>query len=118
MVFRLDRINFTKTVARFGKVNGQLVFDAATLTASRVEAQIGTSSVSTNRERRDAWIRSDKMLDADKVATITFVSNKVIVAGGNAGTVNGVLTLGGVAKPLSFAFTFGKQGPPAAGSVW
>jgi polyisoprenoid-binding protein YceI len=65
-----------------------------------VNATIDTTSISTDNENRDKDLRSDHFFDTAKFPAMTFLSKKVMSAGGKT-QVLGTLTLHGVSKDVT-----------------
>lgn len=85
---------------QMGKVAGTVVFDAADVTKSKVEASIDVTGISTRDEKRDAHLRSADFFDVAQFPAMTFVSTKVEAAGAGKLKVTGNLTMHGVTKSV------------------
>ena len=85
---------------QMGKVTGTVVFDAADVTKSKVEASIDVAGINTRDEKRDAHLRSADFFDVAQFPTMTFVSTKVEAAGAGQLKVTGDLTMHGVTKSV------------------
>lgn len=85
---------------QMGKVTGTVVFDAADVTKSKVEASIDVAGISTRDEKRDAHLRSADFFDVAQFPAVTFVSTKVEAAGAGKLKVTGDLTMHGVTKSV------------------
>ncbi len=85
---------------QMGKVTGTVVFDAADVTKSKVEASIDVAGINTRDEKRDAHLRSADFFDVAQFPTMTFVSTKVEAAGAGKLKVTGDLTMHGVTKSV------------------
>lgn len=85
---------------QMGKVTGTVVFDAADVTKSKVEASIDVAGLNTRDEKRDAHLRSPDFFDVAQFPTMTFVSTKVEAAGAGKLKVTGDLTMHGVTKSV------------------
>ena len=72
---------------------------------SIVDVIIDTASVSTGDPDRDGHIKSADFFDVDKYPEMRFVSTAVR-ADGSSWTLDGDLTIKGVAKPVNLAFEF------------
>jgi polyisoprenoid-binding protein YceI len=84
----------------FSKVTGSAHLDDKDVTKSTVEAVIPVDSVDTREAKRDAHLKSPDFFDAAKFPTMSFKSTKVSSGTGGKLTIEGVLTLHGVSKPV------------------
>jgi len=84
----------------FSGVTGSVHLDDTDVTKSSVEAVIPLSTVDTREPKRDGHLKSPDFFDVEKFPTMTFKSTKV--SGGQGGTlsIEGILTLHGVSKPV------------------
>jgi polyisoprenoid-binding protein YceI len=84
----------------FTKVSGTVIYDAANLGKSSIQATIEAASVDTRVEMRDNDLRSPNFLDVQKYPTITFQSKKIEPAGEGKLKVTGELAIHGVTKEV------------------
>ncbi len=84
---------------RFNNIQGHYIYDPANPTASKVNVAIDPASIDTGDASFNAKIAKD-FFESSKFPTITFDSTK-IKATENRGTVEGVLDLHGVRKPVT-----------------
>jgi polyisoprenoid-binding protein YceI len=108
--FSVRHLGVSTVRGAFTKVSGTLVYDAANLSKSSIQATIQAASVDTRVEMRDNDLRSPNFLDVQKYPTITFVSKKVEAAGAGKLKVPGDLTIHGVTKEV----VLDVDGPSAA----
>lgn len=108
--FKLGHLGFAQTLGSMHSVTGAITFDKNKPEASSVSATIDVKSVHTGFDKRDAWVTSDKVMNAAKNPTITFVSKKIEVTGKATANIAGDLTMNGVTKPVVLATTFNKIG--------
>ena len=93
------------------KVRGRFTDFAGTITtaedptASSVNVEIVTASISTNNEQRDGHLRSTDFFDAERGVPLTFVSTG-IVASDDGYTISGDLSVNGVTHPVDLAAEF------------
>ncbi len=71
--------------------------------ASRIAVAIDVSRARTNIPFATGAMKADNVLDAAHHPQITFVSTGLRVSGANAAQVDGILTVRGVAKPVTLA---------------
>jgi polyisoprenoid-binding protein YceI len=98
--FSVRHLGVSTVRGAFTKVSGSVVYDAANLNKSSIQAIIDTASVDTRVDKRDDDLRSPRFLDAQKYPTITFQSKKVEAAGADKLKVTGDLTIHGVTKEV------------------
>jgi polyisoprenoid-binding protein YceI len=98
--FRIKHLGFSWLSGRFDKFSGTFNFDDKTPSASSVNVEIDTASVSSNHGERDKHLRSADFLEVDKFPTATFVSTAVKSAGDGKAEIVGKLTLHGVTKDI------------------
>ncbi|MCC2096976.1 MAG: polyisoprenoid-binding protein [Hyphomicrobiales bacterium] len=108
--FKVLHLGFAQATGTMGKVNGTIMFDKDSPAASTVNAQIDIKGIHTGFDKRDAWIASDKVLNAGKNPAITFTSKQITVTGKNKGSITGDLTINGVSKPITMQVTFNRIG--------
>lgn len=82
----------------FSGVTGDVIFDAANPSNSKVNASVDVTTLHTHDEKRDAHVKGKDFLEADKYPAMTFVSKTVTADGKNQWKVVGDLTLHGVTK--------------------
>jgi polyisoprenoid-binding protein YceI len=83
----------------FSKVAGKITYDPKNLAASKVEATVDVSTISTREPKRDAHLKSPDFFDVAKFPTIAFRSTKWTQEGGKL-KIAGELTIHGVTKPV------------------
>ena len=103
--FRVRHV-LTKVEGRFKGFDGTIWLDRQSPAASKVELTIQATTIDTGVENRDNDLRSANYFDVAKYPTITFKSSKVTPAGKDKFTVEGSLTMHGVAKQVSLPVEF------------
>jgi len=96
----------SRVTGRFSDLSGSITVDVANPAASAVEFTINTASIDTSAPDRDKDLRSPNFFDVEKYPTISFKSSKVTPAGKDKFTVEGSLTMHGVAKQVSLPVEF------------
>jgi polyisoprenoid-binding protein YceI len=103
-----SEVGFTARHLMVSKVRGQFKDFAAVVTVgqpfeqSTVEATVQLASIDTNSPDRDTHLKSPDFFDVEKNPTMTFKSTKVTDS-----SLEGLLTIKGVTKPVSFDLEFG-----------
>jgi polyisoprenoid-binding protein YceI len=102
--FSYSHFGFSTQLSRFDKTTGKVVFDAQAKTGS-VDVVIDTRSVNTGFADFNGHIQGEDFLDTQKFPTATFKSTKVVFEGDQPKSIEGVLTLKGVSKPVTLTVT-------------
>ena len=102
--FSYSHFGFSTQLSRFDKTTGKVVFDAQAKTGS-VDVVIDTRSVNTGFTDFNGHIQGEDFLDTQKFPTATFKSTKVVFEGDQPKSIEGVLTLKGVSKPVTLTVT-------------
>ena len=110
VTFKLNHLGFSSANGWFGEINGDIVVDMDNPVAGSVEAVLSTESVDTNHDERDAWIKSDKVLNASVNPTISFTSTNLEVTGEKTFEITGDMTMNGVTKPITLDAVFNNAG--------
>jgi polyisoprenoid-binding protein YceI len=103
-----SEVGFTARHLMVSKVRGQFKDFAAvvsvgqTFDESSVEATVQMASVDTNSADRDTHVKSADFFDVENNPTMTFKSTKV-----TGKSLEGLLTIKGVSKPVTFNLDFG-----------
>jgi polyisoprenoid-binding protein YceI len=84
----------------FSKVTGSVHLDDSDVTKSSIEATIPVDTVDTREPKRDAHLKSPDFFDVAKFSTMTFKSTKITAGQLGKLTIEGILTLHGVSKPV------------------
>src|ERR1051326_7920314 len=81
--FAVKHLMISTVRGRFGDIKGTITYNESDPAKSKVEIEIGTSSIDTRTEQRDNHLRSPDFFDVEKYATMKFVSKRI------EGDVNG-----------------------------
>ncbi len=98
--FKIQHLGYSWLTGRFDKFSGNFSYDAANVSASKIEVNIDTSSINSNHGERDKHLKSDDFLDVSAFANAKFVSDSVTDKGDGKLAVSGTLTLHGVSKKI------------------
>ena len=107
--FSARHMMITKVRGQFGAATGSVVVDASDPARSRVEAEIDTTSITTQSEQRDAHLRTEDFLDVERYPAIRFRSTKVEGAAPEPGDrfqVVGELTIKDVTREVVLDATY------------
>lgn len=86
----------------FNKFEGTVNYDPKDLSTWSVDATVQADSIDTNVEARDKHLKSKDFFDVEKFPALTFKSTGVKNATEKGGDLEGVLTIHGVEKPVTF----------------
>ena len=114
--FKIKHLGYSWLTGRFDKFGGKFSYDAANISASKIEVNIDTSSINSNHAERDKHLRSDDFLDVSAFSNAKFVSESVTKKADGKLAVIGELTLHGVNKTITIdAETIGEGKDPWGG---
>jgi polyisoprenoid-binding protein YceI len=88
---------------RFAEVSGKVELDPAT--EPQVEITIAANSIITGDQRRDAHLKSEDFLFAEKFPELTFRGGRAEGDIGSRFALHGDLTIRGVTKPVTLQVT-------------
>ena len=97
--FRIHHLGFSWLYGNFREIEGTFRYDSKRPEGSSFEVMISTESVDTHHVERDKHLRSKDFLDVQKYPEATFRSTR-FSGGSEEGTLEGMLTLHGVTKPI------------------
>jgi polyisoprenoid-binding protein YceI len=103
--FGVEHLGIALVKGRFKDVEGSIEYDPKDIGRSKVNFSAKIESIDTGVSARDEHLRSADFFEVAKYPTMTFVSTK-IEKKGKRYIMNGDLTIKGVTRPISFAFTF------------
>ena len=98
--FSYNHFGYSTQVSRFNRTTGMIVLDKQAGTVS-VDVVIDMKSVDTGYSVLDGVIQGRELLDTEDYPTATFKSTNVRFEGDRARAVDGVLTIKGIAKPVT-----------------
>ena len=98
--FRIKHLGYSWLYGRFNKFSGHFTYDPDNPQANAITVSIGSASVDTNHAERDKHLRGSDFLDVTKYPEATFEST-TYTGDADSGTIEGMLTLHGVTKPIS-----------------
>ena len=103
--FIARHLMITKVRGRFSDVHG-LITIGENPEDSHVEVEIGSASVSTGNEDRDAHLRSADFFDVERFPTIRFTSTAVAALPDNTWQLDGELTVRDTTRPVTLTVSF------------
>lgn len=102
--FSYSHFGLSTQLSSFGRTSGMVVYDAEARTGS-VEITIDMKSVNTGFDDFNGHIQSEDFLHTAEFPTATFKSTKVVFDGDKPKSIDGVLTIKGVSKPVTLTVT-------------
>ena len=102
--FSYSHLGLSSQTSSFSKTTGTVVFDAAAKTGS-VDITIDMKTVNTGFADFNGHIQGEDFLDTAKFPTATFKSTRVVFDGDKPKSIEGVLTIKGVSKPVTLTVT-------------
>jgi polyisoprenoid-binding protein YceI len=103
---------------RFARFTPKIDFDPAQLAKSSFDVGIDLASADTKNEERDEALRGDGFFNSKKAASAHYRATRFRALGGNRYAADGVLTLNGISRPVTLAFTWsGGAKPVLTGSA-
>jgi polyisoprenoid-binding protein YceI len=113
--FKVKHMMISNVKGQFTGVEGTLTFDEADIAKSRVTATIDAATITTRDVQRDAHLQSAEFLDVAQFPKLEFRSTAVKRKGEGLLDIEGVLTIHGVSRDV----TFKAEGPtPPAKDPW
>jgi polyisoprenoid-binding protein YceI len=102
--FSYSHFGYSTQQSRFDKATGEIVIDKVAKTGS-VEVTIDTTSVNTGYALFNEHIQAADFFDTAQYPTAKFVSSKVNFDGDKVKSVDGMLTIKGISKPVTLTLT-------------
>lgn len=111
--FSIKHLGFSYTAGRFDNIDGIFSFDESrSLESAKAKVFVKTTSINTNHEKRDDFLRSFNFFNTSKHPIAMFKATKVTRSEDdeNSGTISGKLTLLGQSRTEVFALTYIGEG--------
>lgn len=105
VAFQVSHAGFSRPVATFSRVEGELQFDEADWTAAKVDVRIPVATLDLGDADWQKKILDRTFFDAGKFPQAHFVSTKVEPVDATHARVTGDLTLHGVTRPVTLQVT-------------
>jgi polyisoprenoid-binding protein YceI len=102
--FSYNHFGLSTQQSRFNTTTGTVSFDKAGKTGA-VDVVIDMKTVETGFAAFNGHIQGEDFLDTAKFPTATFKSTKVVFDGDKPATVDGILTIKGITKPVTLKLT-------------
>ncbi len=102
--FSYLHFGYSTQISRFDKTTGTVVYDAQAQTGS-VDIAIDLTTVNTGSTDFNGHLQGEEFLDTAKYPQATFKSTKVVFEDGKPKSIDGLLTIKGVTKPVTLTVT-------------
>ena len=106
LLFKINHLGYSAYVGRFEKLDATLDFDAANVSAARVEAKIDIASLDVANDEFARTLTGADWFDAAAFPEAVFRSTSVEKTGETTGRMTGDLTLHGVTAPVTLEVAF------------
>jgi polyisoprenoid-binding protein YceI len=100
--FKVKHLMISTVTGQFNTFEGYIDTETDDFSAAKANIIIDVNSISTNNAQRDAHLKASDFFDLDNHPQITFTAEKIKKAGDEKYIIEGVLSLRGVSKPISF----------------
>ncbi|MCY4154755.1 MAG: YceI family protein [Gammaproteobacteria bacterium] len=107
--FRILHLGYSVLTGRFNDFSGSFTWDPDNPGAASINVTVQTASIDSNHAERDKHLREEDFLNVAKYPEATFASTQYN-GDANGGTLEGILTLHGVSKPIAIDVTFIGEG--------
>lgn len=105
--FAVTKWGFAEVEGRFRDFSGEVAYNPARPELSHIQWRVRVGSVDTGEAKRDQSLLAREYFDAARYPEITFESTQVRKLSSRDLEVVGVLTIRGVAKPMTVRATYG-----------
>ena len=110
VAWTINHFGFSHPWGKFSLITGSLDLDDQTPQNTKLFVTIPIANLYTGVEKLDEHLKSKTFFDMESFPTATFISTRVTPTGKDTATVDGTLTLHGVAKPMTLYVTLNKIG--------
>jgi len=115
ITFSYRQLGILSSAGRISHAEGEGVFDPGTPDNSTIAVEIDMSSLTVGNTLFDAALRGPDYFDVAHFPVATFRSTRVTSTGAASATVDGLLTLHGVARPVRLTASYRECAPPRQG---
>lgn len=102
--FSYSHFGYSTQLSRFDQTHGKVIFDASAKTGA-VDVVIDMTSVSTGSGVFNQHIQGEDFFDTAKYPQAQFKSTNITFKNGKPATIEGLLTLKGITKPVTLTVT-------------
>ena len=105
--FKVKHLMISSVAGTFGSFEGTVETQDDDFSSAKVNFSADINSISTNNEQRDAHLKNGDFFDTDNHPRLTFESKKFAKLDDENYKLDGILTIRGISKPVSFDVEFG-----------
>jgi polyisoprenoid-binding protein YceI len=102
--FSYSHFGYSTQLSRFDKTSGKIVLDKEAKQGS-IDVTIQTTSVDTGYALFNEHIQGEDFFNTAKYPTATFTSNKFNFKADKISSIDGILTIKGISKPVTLTVT-------------
>ena len=99
--FTWDHLGVSYQSGRFSRCEGELSFDPANPAAAELSVALDAAGLDTGVPDLDRFLRSPRFFHVRAFPKVTFTSTRIDIDSDRTGRVTGVLTMKGIAKPVT-----------------
>lgn len=110
VLLKANHVGFSNVYLKVHDIDGEFVFNRSNPEKSSVKVKMKANSIDGFDDKFNEHLHSADFFNVEAFPAITFVSDTVEVTGDSTATVNGTLTLKGLAQPAVLNVTFNKEG--------
>lgn len=107
--FKVKHLMISSVTGQFNKFDGTVETDGEDFSTAKIEFNADASSISTNNEQRDNHLKAADFFDTEHHPQLQFKSKKLEKIADEAYKLDGILTMRGVSKSVTFNVQFGGQ---------
>jgi polyisoprenoid-binding protein YceI len=105
--FRVKHLMLTNVKGVFKEYGAEISTNGNDFSTAEINFWLNPNSIDTRDEKRDTHLRSSDFFDYEHFNKITFKSTSIEKTKGDLFKMNGVLTIKGIGKPVSFEVEYG-----------
>jgi polyisoprenoid-binding protein YceI len=105
--FKVKHLMISSVTGQFNKFDGTVETEGEDFSTSKIEFNADARSISTNNEQRDNHLKAADFFDTEHHPQLQFKSKKLEKIADEAYKLDGILTMRGVSKSITFNVQFG-----------
>ena len=107
ITFSVGYLGISKVTGNFGSYNGSLLSETADFSNAKFDFTVDVSTINTGVEPRDNHLKSADFFDVAQFPKMIFATTSFKKGKNNTYTLEGVMTIKGVSKSMSFDVNYG-----------
>lgn len=105
--FKIKHLMISTVTGQFKNFSGSIETQGDDFKTANIKFSADINSISTNNEQRDEHLKNGDFFDAANHPQLLFEGSKLVETGEGNFTVNGILTMKGISKPVALDVEFG-----------